>query len=386
MPRDNQMSPRVVVAYNRDFEGAEADPENKAREDIKDIAENIVAILMAHGLASTGLGVNGDVVAMVSALRELKPDIVFNLCESIGGDNRFEPLLPLLLEREGIAYTGSGPLALSLALHKHKAKDILMARGVPTPEALFLTTKDISGVNLPFPLIVKPSREDASVGIYSDSVVHDRGALEQRVATVLARYRQPALVERYIEGREIYVSLFGQPSGPPQIFPFYEIDFSDMPPGRPHIVSFEGKWIETSAEYRGTKPVRCMGLSTEVDARIRSIVLTAFDAMELRDYARFDIRLAADDGTPYVIDVNPNCDLSDIAGGFSKAAKAGGLSYDDVILRLVEMALLRRPNVDTIPLTPRAETVRRNRRAAAAATPAENAGTERVSRRRVRSV
>ncbi|HEX3697447.1 MAG TPA: D-alanine--D-alanine ligase [Polyangia bacterium] len=376
------MNPRIVVVYNRDFEGAEADPENKAREDIKDIAENIIGILCRHGFAASGLGVTGDVLAAVSTLRELHPDVVFNLCESIGGDNRFEPLLPLLLDREGIAYTGSGPLALTLALHKHKAKDVLRSRGVPTPEAMFMASEDVSGVNLPFPLIVKPSREDASVGIYSESVVHDRLSLERRVATVLSRYRQPALVERYIDGREIYVSLFSQPSGPPQIFPFYEIDFSEMPPGRPHIVSFEGKWIESSDEYRGTKPVRCQGLSPEVEARIRAIVLSAFEAMELRDYARFDIRLALD-GTPYIIDVNPNCDLSDIAGGFSKAAKAGGLSYDEVILRLVELALLRRPNVDTIPLSP-ARTDRRT--AVALGTPAEGVATERVSRRRVRSV
>jgi D-alanine-D-alanine ligase len=380
------MNPRIVVAYNRDFEGAEADPENKAREDIRDIAENVLRILKANGFHVTGLGVTGDVLAAVAAIRELRPHVVFNLCESIGGDNRFEPLLPLLLDREGIAYTGSGPLALSLALHKHKAKDVLRARGVPTPEALFVTTEDVSSVNLPFPLIVKPSREDASVGIYSESVVHDRAALAERVATVLARYRQPALVERYIDGREIYVSLFGQPSGPPQVFPFYEIDFSDMPAGRPHIVSFEGKWVESSDEYRGTKPVRCQGLSPELQRRITQIALQAFEAMELRDYARFDFRLAAD-GTPYVIDVNPNCDLSDIAGGFSKAAKAGGLSYDEVILRLVELALLRRSDVDTIPLAPRAQTARRNRRAdRPLATDGDAVATgERASRKRARS-
>src|SRR5260221_704001 len=136
------MNPRIVVVYNRDFEGAEADPENKAREDIKDIAENILGILNTHGLSATGLGVTGDVLAAVAAIREIRPDVVFNLCESIGGDNRFEPLLPLLLDREGIAYTGSGPLALTLALHKHKAKDVLRARGVPTPEAMVVTGPD----------------------------------------------------------------------------------------------------------------------------------------------------------------------------------------------------------------------------------------------------
>src|SRR5215470_17721172 len=241
---------RVLVIYNRDFEGAEADPENKAREDIKGIAENVVAILGPHGFHADGLGVTSDVLGAVNAIRAFAPDVVFNLCESIGGDNRFEPLLPMLLDREGIAYTGSGPLTLSLALHKHRAKDVLRAHGVPTPEAVYLTTPEVGGVNLPFPLIVKPSREDASVGIYSESVVHDRAALERRVTFVLSRYRQAALVERFVEGREIYVSMLGAPPArsagagqqadvEPQVLPFFEIDFSDMPADRPRIVSFD---------------------------------------------------------------------------------------------------------------------------------------------------
>jgi D-alanine-D-alanine ligase len=129
--------PRVVVIYNRDFEGADADPENRAREDIKDIAEHVMAILQSRGCATVGLGITDDVFAAVTSLRETRPDVIFNLCESIGGDNRFEPLLPMLMDREGFAYTGSGPLSLSLALHKHKAKEVLRARGIPTPEAVF---------------------------------------------------------------------------------------------------------------------------------------------------------------------------------------------------------------------------------------------------------
>jgi D-alanine-D-alanine ligase len=288
---------------------------------------------------------------------------VFNLCESIGGDNRFEPLVPLLLEREGIAYTGSGPMTLTLSLHKHKAKDVLRGRGVPTPEAVHLTTPDVSRVNLPFPLIVKPAREDASVGISRESVVHDPASLARRVTHVLSHYRQPALVERYIEGREIYVSMLGRPDGPPQIFPFYEIDFSLLPADRPRIVSFEGKWVENSDEFVGTKPVLCTGQSPELQARITEVALAGFEAMEIRDYARLDIRLpqsGPDAGTPYVIDVNPNCDLSHEAGGYAKAARAAGLGYDEVIRRIVELALQRRPHADTIPLATRSRAARRN--------------------------
>jgi D-alanine-D-alanine ligase len=333
--------PRVTVIYNRDFEGAEADPENKARDDIKEIADNIVAVLTRHGYPAMGLGITGDIPLAIRRLAELAPSVVFNLCESIRGDNRFESLLPLFLDLEGIPYTGSGPFPLSLALHKHKAKEILCARGVPTPAAVLLEGPDTSGVSLDFPLIVKPAREDASVGICSASVVRDRQALDERVGYVLDHYRQPALVEQYIEGREIYVSLLERCGQGPQIFPFFEIDFSEMPSDRPRIVSFEGKWVQDSVEYRGTKPVRCEGLSPALRSRVAETALAAFEAIGLRDYARVDIRLAPD-GIPYVIDVNPNCDLSDIAGGFSKAARAGGLSYEDVVLRLVELALSRR--------------------------------------------
>jgi len=378
-------NPRVVVIYNRDFEGAEADPENKAREDIKDIAEHVVAILDEKGYAASGLGITDDVPAAVSALRELRPHVVFNLCESIGGDNRFEPLLPLLLEREGIAYTGSPPLALALALHKNKAKEILRARGIPTPEAAVLTAVPAPGDSMPpFPVIVKPSREDASVGICSASVVSTPEALASRVGYVLSHYRQPVLVERFIEGREIYVSMLGRPTGEPDVFPFYEIDFSAMPADRPRIVSFEGKWVETSPEYHGTLPVRCEGLTPELRARIAATALATFAALELRDYGRVDIRLAAD-GTPYVIDVNPNCDLSDIAGGFSKAAKAAGLGYDAVISRIVELALMRRPNADTIPLATRSRSARRNHRSGRAVSAGGSVVRDRAARRGARS-
>jgi D-alanine-D-alanine ligase len=379
---------RVLVIYNRDFEGAEADPENKAREDIKGIAEHVVGILGRSGFVADGLGIADDIFGAIRGITAFQPDVVFNLCESIGGDNRFEPLLPMLLEREGLAYTGAGPLALGLALHKHKAKEMLRARGIPTPEAVYLTTPDVAGVTLPFPLIVKPSREDASVGIYSESVVHDRAALKRRVTFVLSRYRQAALVERYVEGREIYVSMLNRPEGDPQIFPFYEIDFADMPAGRPRIVSFEGKWVEDSDEFRGTTPIPCRPLAPEVDARIQRAALAAFEAMEMRDYGRLDIRLAeggADDGTPYVIDVNPNCDLSDVAGGFAKAARAAGLGYDEVILRIVELALQRRPHADTIPLAARSRTAHRDHLAGGDVPAGRGVVRDRAARRRARS-
>jgi len=356
----NADKPRVLVVHNRDFEHSQHDPENGSREDIRGTADDVAAAAARAGLVVDTLGVDEDLMGALSAITAFAPDVVFNLCESLSGDARFEPLLPLLLERAGIAYTGSPPLALGVALHKQKAKAILQSAGVPTPEAVCLAAPDVSAVALPFPLIVKPSREDASTGITSRSVVHDRAELGRQVAAVIARYHQPALVERYIEGREIYVSMLGRRDGGIDLLPLHEIDFSEMPAGRPRIVSFAAKWEESSVEYRGTKPVQCTGLPDDVAARIATVARAAFAAMELRDYGRLDVRLAAD-GTPYVIDINPNCDLSEASGGFARAGRAAGLGYDEVVRRIVDLAYQRRTHADTIPIAVRSRAAHRHR-------------------------
>ena len=340
--------PRVVVIYNRDFEGAESDPENKAREDVKDVAKDVLRILDLNGFETGEVGITNDISAAMSALVALKPNAVFNLCESIHGDNRFESLMPLYMDLAGIAYTGSCPFGLSLALRKEKVKNMLRGSGVPVPRGGLVTAVgNCLELGVSFPAIVKPAREDASVGICSASVVADQQALEGRVAHVLEHYQQPALVEEFVDGREIYVSVLEQVGRELQVFPFFEIDFSDMPADRPNIVSFEGKWVEDSVEYKGTRPVRCEGLTPELRATIARTALAAFRAVGLRDYGRMDFRLSKD-GIPYVIDVNPNCDLSDLAGGYSRAAKAAGLSYKDLILRIAELALARQSPVITI--------------------------------------
>jgi D-alanine-D-alanine ligase len=351
--------PRVLVVHNRDFEHSQQDPENGSRADIRGTADDVVAALGRAGLIGEALGVDQDLAGAMSAITTFGPDVVFNLCESLSGDARFEPLLPMLLEHAGIAYTGSPPVTLALALHKDKAKAVLRGAGVPTPEAVCLETADVSAVALPFPLIVKPSREDASVGITASSVVHDRAELGQQVAAVIARYSQPALVERFIDGREIYVSMLGRSDGSVDLLPLHEIDFSEMPAGQPRIVSYAAKWEETSAEYRGTKPVRCSRLPDVVAAAISSVARAAFAAMELRDYGRQDVRLAAD-GTPYVIDINPNCDLSEDSGGFARAGRAAGLGYHEVVRRIVTLALQRRTHADTIPIAVRSRAARRH--------------------------
>jgi D-alanine-D-alanine ligase len=203
---------------------------------------------------------------------------------------------------------------------------------------------ELADVDLPFPLIVKPTCEDASVGISSTSVVHDSDSLTSAVERVLREHAQPALVEQFIDGREVYVSLLG--NHPPAALPFHEIDFSDLPDGLPKIVTYAGKWDSDSPEFHGTRPVRC-DLDEPTRARVEHVARAAFRALDLRDYARVDVRLARD-GTPFVIDVNPNCDLSDGAG-FSRAAGFAGLDHPALVEQVCLSALERHAHAGATP-------------------------------------
>jgi D-alanine-D-alanine ligase len=229
-------------------------------------------------------------------------------------------------------------MSLSLCLHKPKAKDVLRSRGVPTPASCTIErAKDAAGVDLPYPLFVKLAREDASVGIRNDNVVWNKRQLVKVIRGLLEEFQQPVLIERYIEGREINVTLLG--NSRIQALPFHEIDFSRLPPGRPKIVSYAAKWDESSPEYQGTNPVPVQEMSPETRSALERAAIAAFKALELRDYARVDFRIA-EDGTPYVIDVNPNCDISPDAG-VARAARVAGMKYAQLIGRICDIALER---------------------------------------------
>ena len=332
----------ILILHNRDFDrsfGAD-DPELASRADVENAARDIGRALTSRGYDVATLPLPADPAAIAAVVVEViarAPDLVFNLCESLAGDARHEAVLPSLFELCGVRYTGSGPLALATALRKDRTKAILRAHAVPTPAGVVSLDGTLPAELPPFPVIVKPAREDASTGIWLRSVVDNARDLGDRVREVHARYRQPVIIESFVPGRELYVSLVGNGVAPLAL-PMHEVDFSDMPAGAPHIVTYDGKWDPSSPEYKGTRSIEAH-VPSAVRERCASAARAAFAALELRDYARVDLRLAAD-GTPYVIDVNPNCDLSDGAG-VSRAASFGGIDYADLIERVVAAALAR---------------------------------------------
>lgn len=352
-----------MVAFNRDYEGAKADPENRAREDVVGVAKDVSAALAEAGFAVDTVGVTDDVGLAVNEIADLRPDAVFNLCESFAGQGRFEAAFPLLLELAGLAYTGSTAPTLMLAVYKDRAKQILQAAGVRTPVGLRIDGPTLpDGFVMPGPMIVKPSREDASVGITASSVVGTQKELQAQVSHVWERYRQPVLIEQYIDGREIYVGKLDEPveagarAVSPRILPLFEVDFSTMPADRHRVVTFEAKWDESSPDYLCTPTRPVCDLPASAVQSIEGVARAAFAALDLRDYGRVDIRLSSD-GEPYVIDVNPNCDVSKSAG-FAKAVRATGVSYESVIAHIARLALARK-DADTIPLAQRSRGTRK---------------------------
>ena len=330
---------RIAVLYNVDYEDVrpEGDPGWAARAEVGLVATGVAMALAEPAYETHLIPVDGDFASLRAELAELQPDCAFNLCESLGGDARLESAVPVLLELLDIPFTGSPPEVLSFALRKDRVKQRLEAAGIPTPGGRVLTRPE-DPCDLAFPVIVKPVREDGSVGISGASVAHDSAQLRRAVEAVVTSLRQPCLVEQFIDGREFNVALLGHPT--PRVLPLSEIDFGRLPGGSPRIVSYEAKWSSGSVEDLGTVPVLHPTLPNNVAARVRRVATEAFRAVGVRDYGRVDVRLA-DNGVPYVIDVNPNCDLSPHAG-MARSAATVGIDYGSLARLLVRYALRRR--------------------------------------------
>jgi D-alanine-D-alanine ligase len=332
---------RIACLYNNDFEfvpGAGADAAA-----VRASAEAICQALRDAGHESQLVTLQGrDLVEVLARLQSDKPDLVFNLCESLCGVAANEVAVPAVLDLFGFRYTGSDAPALALALHKAKTKDVLHGRGISTPPyRVMASVADIERVAaepLDYPWFIKLANEDASVGITEANVLADGAGLAARAKALFAEFGSPLLAERYVPGREVNVTLLG--SGKDTHFlPLHEIDFGMMPEGRPHIVSYAAKWDEKHVDYAGTKPVPIKNATPALVEAIQSTARAAWDAIGLRDYGRVDLRIDAA-GVPWVIDVNPNCDISPDAG-VARAAAAHGWPYPQLIGTIAELALKR---------------------------------------------
>ncbi len=301
--------------------------------------EDIKIALDSLGYKTSITNVNSDVYRLIDYLREERPDIIFNLVECVENESLQEMNVAGLYDLLKIPYTGAGPLALGTALNKPRVKEILTYHGIRTPDYQVFRAQDriVLKEGLTFPLIVKPSHEDGSVGISDLSIVNNLSELRKRVRFIHAEFEQPALVEQYILGREMNVAILG--SLRPQVLPISEIDFSGLPADMHKIVSYEAKWMHGTAAYEGTRGVCPAKLTARQEGEMKRTALTCFQLIGCRDYARIDFRLTPE-GVPYVLEVNPNPDISDDAG-FARSARGAGYSFPEAIGKIVESAVER---------------------------------------------
>lgn len=329
----------VAVCYNRAAPAPQrGEPIDRiAEQDAAQAAAAVAAALTTLGHRAVTIAFGADPAAFLEALRASAAELIVNLCEGVWGDSHKELHAAALLELTGAPVTGSGPLCLGLTQDKVRTKELLLAKHLPTPAFTVVGYGEqlAAEPGLRYPLIVKPRSEDASLGITEASVVDNLKALQEQLAYVHRSYRQDALVEEFIAGREINAAILGN-GDDLVVLPLAEIRF-DPALARP-IVSYAGKWLESSKAYRGTVPVCPAGLGEADATAVHAAARQAFRTLECRDYARVDIRLR--DGIPLILEVNANPDISPGAG-LARSAAAGGLDYPALIGRILELTLHR---------------------------------------------
>lgn len=308
----------------------------------------IVKALRSEGFKVRAANVREDLGRLERLLRRNRPDVIFNLVEFFHESAELEAAVAGLFELYQIPYTGAPPFALALCQRKGLTKQVLLANGVPTPKFRSLTEARIPRRHgLRYPLIVKPAREDASAGVDEKAVVHDYAELQARLEHVFAEFRPPVLVEEFIEGRELHVGVFGNDA--PEVLPAVEFDFSDLPADYPAIISYEAKWDPLQEIYHRVHSVCPAKVSRRAWKKVQDVCLRAYRVCGCRDYARLDIRLA--NSHPYILEVNPNPDLTE-GVSFMESAEVAGYPFPEALRRIVEMALARKPHEAPAPAEP----------------------------------
>ncbi len=343
--------PSVVVLYNHHGEDwyeklRDVDPGSLGFEPeypvhvatVEEEYEEIVRALRRTGHRTRLVNVGNDLKKLERVLKRNRPDVIFNLVEYFHDDSELEVAVAAMFDLYQIPYTGASPFALGLCLRKGLTKRVLQDHGVPTPRfKLFYEPKLPRRLGLRFPVIVKPAWADASAGVDKDSVIREPESLADRAHHVYEEFGA-ILIEEFIEGRELHVAVWG--NEPPEVLPPVEFDFSELPEGYPPIISYAAKWNPLEEVYHKIHTLCPAPLTKSLLRQVEKVAVAAYEATECRDYARVDIRLRGN--KPYVLEVNPNPDLTE-GVSFMESAEAAGYSFDETLARIVDFAAERKP-------------------------------------------
>jgi D-alanine-D-alanine ligase len=299
-------------------------------------AEDIAGVMKAVDEIAEIFASRGHTAQKVPVRHDMKwlawcrrSDLVFNLCEGVHGHSVWEDHVAAALEFAGIPFTGAGSWTIAACRRKHVANAMLQAAGVPVPR--WMIAQGRVPEDFPLPVIIKPAAEDASAGLDRTSVCTERKQLRAKLAVMTEQF-DDVLVQQYIAGREFNVGFVGE-----RTLPVAEIDFTGMPEGSWPILTYAAKWHYGSAEDLGSRPVCPAQISQRLADRLTRMAEAAWRAMQGKGYGRVDLRVDGQ-GRPWVLEVNPNPDLTDSAG-LSRMSRAQGWDYPELVRRIAEVAL-----------------------------------------------
>ena len=328
---------RVAVLYTSVFESIkDVKEENREGMDLAVSAKAVVDALATGGHDAFPVTFGKDPGELISRLRSSGAEAVFNLSECPYLSPEMELHACALLELMRLPYTGNGPLALGICNSKALAKQLLVANGIPTPRSRLYTSDPGGDPDIPYPLVVKPANEDGSAGITEDSFVQDLAGLRRQVRWLKEVICQDALAEEYVGGREFNVGVLGNGTAadPHRSLPPAELVYRNP---RWRLCTHESKWDSTHPSYAEIAPVCPADAPPELAARLSELTLECARIFGLAGYARADFRMNAE-GELFVLEVNPNPDISPDAG-MARAARAAGLPYPDLVLEILRLGV-----------------------------------------------
>jgi D-alanine-D-alanine ligase len=296
---------------------------------------DVITHLKAAGHDVLPLGLSDSLSELRRGIIDWKPDIVFNLLEEFDGIGTYDQHVVAFLELMRQPYTGCNPRGMLLSRDKVLSKQLLSYHRIPTPQFMVFPRGKRPRISnkLRFPMFVKSSTEDASLGIAHASVVADEKQLKERIAFIHGQTHSDALVEEYIEGRELYVGVIGNDRL--QVLPVWEMTFGSLPEGLPAIATRKVKWDRRYQEKYGITTAAAADLPEGTVARLEQLSKRIFRALHLTGYARMDFRLRGD-GTLYVLEANANPNIS-MAEDFAQSALTAGMRYRDVLNRILQL-------------------------------------------------
>ncbi|MDO8495545.1 MAG: hypothetical protein Q7S32_03440 [bacterium] len=311
----------------------------KGRPSRDEVVDQIKKVLLELNYSVVLLPINRSIEKITNGITQEKPDLVFNLCETFRDNDKFDFNVTALLEMLHTPFTGSGSSSLFLSGNKEISKKIFSYHNIPYAKFFVVPIGTDPEVpkNMSFPLFVKPNHEDASIGIDDQSVVFNEEELKAKVGEMHNSIKDDAMVEEYIEGREFFVSILGH--NLLRALPVIELNFSNWPEDKHKIYTFNAKIETTSEEFKNTTIIAPEDLPPEVAAKMQDVAMKVFRAMGATDYARVDLRLSKDNKI-YVLEANLNPYLAK-KSETAFSAQLSGLNYEQLISKIVELALAR---------------------------------------------